>query len=304
MDKLLCYNRSLTNLAVLRDAGLSSLDSDYICPLCMRSFSKECVRQEITEEHVPQKSLGGIPLTLTCKDCNSSCGSDIDVYLFESIQRIEQRAFLPGTDRRVSMQEGDGRLYGTLKVGENQDLLLNIDTKHNNPKTWNYFHDNILLEDSIIDIQDFPLKQDVRRSSAAILKNAYLFLFARTGYTFLSDTYYDSLRKQIMNPDAFILPERLWTFQNVSVQDGIYLTQDNRYRGFFIVYTLKLHGIHRVCVLIPTPKVEYLSACMCLRTIEPNVPIRILSLPNEDFLCDATAIARLKEWCYGWSLVF
>ena len=100
--------------------------------------------------------LKGYGCSLCYKKPEHRPTGDIDVYLFESIQRIEQRAFLPGTDRRVSMQEGDGRLYGTLKVGENQDLLLNIDTKHNNPKTWNYFHDNILLEDSIIDIQDFP----------------------------------------------------------------------------------------------------------------------------------------------------
>lgn len=57
MDKLLCYNRSLTNLAVLKDAGLSSLDSDYICPLCMRSFSKECVRQKLQRNMFPKNHL-------------------------------------------------------------------------------------------------------------------------------------------------------------------------------------------------------------------------------------------------------
>ena len=130
-----------------------------------------------------------------------------------------------------------------------------------------------------------------------------MILFARTGYTFLADTYYDSLRQQIMDPDPFILPERLWTCQNVSVPDGVYLTRDNRYRGFLVVYSLKQQKTYRVCVLIPTPNVEYLQACYELRKIDAGTYIQIAPLPdNLDFICDTTAINRLKNWCYGWNL--
>ena len=303
MDKKKYFENNLNNLSIIKKIENPNVQVEYLCPLCMKSIPTAEAKDKLTDEHVPQASLGGHKITLTCRNCNSVCGSDIDIHLFNAIEGLEWRSFMPGTDRKVYIQDGGKRLNATLKVAKNE-LLLNVDTKRNNPQIWSYFHDNILLENTIIDTQDAPLKRDLRRLSAAILKNAYLILFARTGYTFLADAYYDSLRQQIMSPAPFILPERLWTFQNLSVQDGIYLTQDNRYRGFFIVYSLKLRGTYRVCVLIPTPKVDYLSACMGLRTIEPCSPIRILSLPEEDYLCDITAIDRLKKWCYGWSLVF
>lgn len=303
MDKLLYYNRCIKNLSILRDANSTSLHLNYVCPLCMKSFPSEVAKTELTEEDVPQKSLGGQRITLTCKQCNNICGSNIDIHLLETIKGIEQRAFLPGTDRKVTVQNVKERLFATLKVGENKDMLLNIDTKHNNPKAWVLYRDNILLENSVIDLQDAPLKQDIRRFSAAILKNAYLILFAKTGYTFLSDIFYDRLRQQIKTPDQYVLPERLWTFQNISVPDGIYLTRDNRYRGFLVVYSLKLRKAYRVCVLIPTPKVEYLIACMELRKINSNSILRVIPLPhNEDFMCDEISVKKLYKWAYGWHL--
>ena len=48
----------------------------YFCPICLNEINVN----ELTEEHVPQFSVGGNKLTLTCKDCNSKLGHDIDVY--------------------------------------------------------------------------------------------------------------------------------------------------------------------------------------------------------------------------------
>ena len=304
MDKKSYIEKNLKNLSLIRDVDSSDSQVEYLCPLCMKPFLTERFQSDLTEEDVPQASLGGHRITLTCRNCNSTCGSNIDFHLLNAINWLEQRAFLPGTNRKVFVESGDKRLNAILKVAENRELSLNVDTNRNNPRIWEYFHDNILLKDVIIDTQDAPLKQDMRRISAAILKNAYLILFARTGYTFLADTFYDSIRQQITKPDPFILPERLWTFQDISVADGIYLTQDNRYRGFFVIYSLTLRRVYRVCVLIPTPKVDYLSACIGLRTILPHIPTRIIRLPDDDFLCDVRAINRLKEWCNGWKLVF
>lgn len=299
MNKQLYIENYRKNLSILKGVDVSL--GDYVCPLCMRTFPLDM----LTEEDVPQHSLGGRRITLTCKKCNNTCGTTIDVHLQEAVKGLEQRAFLPGTDRKVTVQHERKKLNAILKVGENRELTLGINTKYNNPKIWDDYYDNILLKDAIIYVQDNPLRQDERRISAAMLKNAYLILFARTGYTFLADAYYDSLRQQIMNPAPFTLPERLWTFQNVSVPDGIYLTRDNRYRGFFVVYSLKQQKTYRVCVLIPTPNVEYLQACYELRKINAGTYIQIVPLPESlDFICDTTAINRLKNWCYGWSLDF
>lgn len=177
-----------------------------------------------------------------------------------------------------------------------------VNTKKNNPKVWADFHDNILLPNELVNIEDLPLKRDERRISAALIKNAYLLLFARTGYSLLYDTYYDDLRKQILDPDVFHLPDRLWTIQNISIPDGIYLTQDNKYRGFFVIYTLELKFKYRVCVLIPTPMIPYLAATKELEKIDAHTRIKILSLPDLDYLNNDEAIKRLREWCYSWKM--
>lgn len=302
MDRQLYYNAIKTNIVFARELGCVLPDGDYFCPLCKQAFTEEDVKNVLTEEDVPQAALGGSRITLTCRECNSTCGSQIDCHLINGIKAIEQRAYLPGTDRKVILEDDGKKINAELSVGNDAEMTLRINTKHNNPRFWEYYHDNILLPETIANIQDAPLKRDERRISAAIIKNAYLLLFARTGYTFLFDPFYDAIREQIKNPESFIIPERLWTFQNIAVPDGIYYTMDNRYRGFFVVYALKLIRSYKVCSLIPTPKVEYLAACMQLRELGPNNPISVCSLPNLDFLSDKEAMIRLRTWCYGWDM--
>lgn len=305
MDKLEYFKKLQRNQAILNNVEEKSSFVNYMCPLCMKTFTPEEAKEKLTEEDVPQKSLGGHRITLTCRQCNSTCGATIDIHLLNWIKSLEQKTFLPGTDRAVSVYRDNKRLNAELKVGENKELLLYVNTKRNNPIVRDDFHNNILLENNVVDLQNVPLKIDARRISAAILKNAYLILFARTGYTFLRDPFYNNLRKQIMDPIPFILPERLWTIQQMNIPNGIYLTRDNRYRGFFVIYTLTLKLSYKVCVLIPTPNVDYLSACKELQKINANSIIRVSALPyGNDFLEDHDSIKRLQKWVYGWDLSF
>lgn len=303
MNKIEYYQSMHNNINTLRNNSIG-IEGDYICPLCMRKFNEEEVKTILTEEDVPQNSLGGERIALTCRKCNSTCGSQIDNHLYNAIISREQRLFLFGTDRRVRVEKDGRRLSGNLQVEKDGMIKLLVNTKKNSPQNWEYFRNSILLPDEVVTIEDCIIKKEECRIGAAILKNAYMLLFAKTGYTFLNDSYYDELRRQILDPDTFHLPERLWTFQQISVPDGIYLTRDNRYRGFFVVYTLKLRCIYRVCVLIPIPLVPYIAAVKQLKQIDANSNIQVLSLPNLDFLNDDVAIERLKKWCYSWNLIF
>ena len=304
MNRQLFGSNMLNNLKILNGFGVVD-DAYYKCPLCMSQFSDETAMRLLTEEDVPQAALGGKRIALTCRHCNSTCGHTIDVSLINTIIAIENKYYLARTERNVNVLKEGKRLNAKLRIDTNRDMFLDIDTKRNNPKIWAEYKYNILLENAIMDLHDVPQKRNDRQFSAAILKNAYLLLFAQTGYTILSDSFYDRLRDQINNPQPFILPEGLWTLQNLTISDGIYLSKDNRIRGFFVVYTLTKVLRHRVCVFIPSPNVPYEAATFYLKQILPSsrVPIEKL-FPYFDFLNNKEDIIRLRKWCFGWSMKF
>lgn len=76
------FSRIKTNLEILRRIGVRVPDGDYLCPECLSPFNEYEI-SKLTEEDVPQASLGGSRITLTCRKCNSNCGALIDVHLQE-----------------------------------------------------------------------------------------------------------------------------------------------------------------------------------------------------------------------------
>lgn len=185
MNKKLYIESMHNNQHILFTMGAIQ-DERYKCPLCMQSFSDDEVVKNLTEEDVPQASLGGKRIALTCRSCNSTCGHFIDVNLLNAIVGFEQKKFFLLTDRKVNLIHEGRRLGANLHIDANSQLFLEIDAKRNNPKIWDEYRENILKENALIDLQEIPLKRDERLISAALLKNAYLLLFAKTGYTFFA----------------------------------------------------------------------------------------------------------------------
>ena len=100
----------------------------FICPLCLRIFNVgqlgEQVNSYITIEHVPPENLGGKPLVLTCKECNSSCGHDLDVYLRNEIEHHE-RAYFNGSKGHFSKYSHGGVEVNAI-TNEDKDGTVNI----------------------------------------------------------------------------------------------------------------------------------------------------------------------------------
>lgn len=78
MNKKLYYLNMHNNIEKLKVHGIH-ISGDYLCPLCMNVFNENEVMTILTEEDVPQCSLGGKRIALTCRKCNSTCGSEIDI---------------------------------------------------------------------------------------------------------------------------------------------------------------------------------------------------------------------------------
>jgi 5-methylcytosine-specific restriction endonuclease McrA len=83
-------------------ANLSAFDSSqqniFACPLCLRGFTQDALESEgLTEEHIISRELGGRLITLTCKECNSRGGAELDVHLvneFRALDKIGSPAYL------------------------------------------------------------------------------------------------------------------------------------------------------------------------------------------------------------------
>lgn len=145
---------------------------------------------------------------------------------------------------------------------------------------------------------------DWRRMITAVIKNAYIILFARFGYSFILDPYYNRIRRQILNPDLPILPEALWTKQSkMHVSEGVYFSNDNQYRGFFVVYSLNKLTKHNLCVFIPTPLFPYEMGDYYFRNHVAGMSLRMFSPNRTDYLSNIDNISSLKEWVYGWKLL-
>lgn len=284
------------NLDIVREMGELLPDGDYLCPLCLSPFLEEQAGT-LTEEDVPQASLGGTRITLTCRTCNSSCGSKIDVYLQETLKAREQKLFLPGTDRKITIITSDKSLNAKLGVAKNNKLKLIVSKKNNNPKVFDEYNTSILNPDSLIKVKDKPLKIDQSRFNAAILKNAYLLLFAKTGFSVLSHKYYNSLRMQILEPDIVHIPVCLWTFQSLNCSDGIYFSRNEDLNGFFIFYTLKLQEKYKVCVFIPIPDMDFEDVSNALHNIHKGTALQMECLCRENYLTDAESVKELRCWC-------
>ena len=286
-----------TNLEIIRKMGVVVPNGEYLCPICLTSF-KESELSKLTEEDVPQASLGGSRITLTCRSCNSNCGALIDVHLLEALKTREQQEFLPNTDCNVSVMVDGQKLNAKLMVGENKDFHLLVDTKRNNPKIWDDFHNNKLIPNAIVDLQDTPLRHQQERIEAAIIKNAYLLLFAKTGFTILSHSYYDDFRNEILDPDHFQLPVRLWTQQDVTCLDGVFMSDNEGLKGFFVSFTLSLKKSYKFLVFIPIPNSNYNKVKEFLTNIMPGKRLKLILFDtNKDYLTDESVIKELRKWC-------
>ena len=58
----------------------------YVCPLCSRPWSSV---EDVSFEHAPPRGLGGRTIALTCRECNSTSGFNLDAELHKA-ERIRK----------------------------------------------------------------------------------------------------------------------------------------------------------------------------------------------------------------------
>jgi hypothetical protein len=89
---------------------LAGKAAKILCPLCLREFGEDDIEHNLTEEHVIPDSAGGRITTLTCRPCNSECGSEIDSHFARLFRFEEARQAGKPIDARIRRFAGHSQL--------------------------------------------------------------------------------------------------------------------------------------------------------------------------------------------------
>ena len=128
------------------------------CPICWRSLAN---RNDITVEHVPPKSIGGVKACLTCKACNNSFSED-EEYMRRDVEGADRMSLFSDEGRRLaagdvvyeSLPDKDGRRRHGFKIVSNP-----------------WLPDGIALSDATSMVFQLPTMEQLER---AWIKSLYL----------------------------------------------------------------------------------------------------------------------------------
>ncbi|MBI4264305.1 MAG: hypothetical protein HY657_08010 [Acidobacteria bacterium] len=185
----------------------------YVCPLCItessfKAFFREAIDQHLlSEEHVPPASQGGRALLLTCTECNSAAGTELDAHAHRAERPV---AALEGQLRDVHSVRATvgGHSINALLGGSLADgVKLFGRPRHNPPGAHETFFgelDRIAREsdDWSISLQFSADRHDAERAAVSWLRAAYLATFAKLGYRFVLGRAYRRVRDKIADPHS------------------------------------------------------------------------------------------------------
>lgn len=237
----------------------------YICPLCMNVFDKSCTSAEsltpLTLEDIPPKSLGGKPLVLTCKTCNSKAGHDLDIHVLNVLKEEALQNLSPNSGGKVVIEKDSKKMNGTIKIDENRLAHLDLRPEISNPSDTKYIVNkvinrrfkNVKTEELTV---IFKKNGNLRRSEVGLLRLAYLLAFAKFGYGFIVNLNLPKIREQIQNPDKDILKQVFCIKTNFgdNYLGTNIIHSPKELFGFLVVFKLKSQSFNRnFGVILPGP---------------------------------------------------
>jgi hypothetical protein len=247
-----------------------------ICPLCFEVFFEkdldDKLKNHLTLEDMPPKSLGGKPLALTCKSCNNKSGHELDVHLLKKLLAIDVKSFLPNSKAETTFELNGNKVNGILEIDEKGTLKLNLQTNRSNPTQSSQFMNDMFLPRTIYNPIFYPKKifedpyksptfqmqikdtANERRAEVALLRIGYLLAFATLGNGFLINSGLYKVREQILNPDKEILPRVFWLkYQFPQELEGInIISLPKELQSFLVVFNLKTASQTRqIAIVLP-----------------------------------------------------
>ena len=293
------FSKYSHNLSLLRELGCIDNDAEFICPICLQTFTNKDI-DILSMEDAPPESLGGKKICITCKNCNNKCGHNIDNYLFNHINSYERSQMLPDTSGKIALLAHGQEIFGSIKnkINGRATIRVPMTNKGNNPiKAQNFVNSHRYMD--TIQIRNVYPEQDSFKAKVAMLKTAYIILFSKYGYAFLLNKSYDIIRSQIQNPNKKII-DNIWVKIGASpLVDNIYIITEKGCEGFFVQYTLKQTVAHRVMVFIPFPNVPYSNIFAKHDTTAEEIAIPVTMSKGIDYLTEKKNIQDLINTVYA-----
>ena len=305
---------------------IPDIKDGYICPICINTFQESDLQSDsenqLTIEHVPPDSLGGKPIILTCKKCNSKSGHSLDKNLYDLLLLWDFNSFLPNSKTNTKFELNGNKVNGIINIDEKGTWKINIRTKYSNPNETKPFMEGmfpprtifnpVLHPDKMLGSEiktskfSFGVKNNIniKHAEVATLRIAYLYAYTVFGNSLLVNTSLGKVRKQILNPDEDILPRPFWINYNFTDEwDGInFIREPKDLKCLLIVFTLKTKSKSRkFAIALPGPTSPDVNIYENIRKAigkdKGFENITIDHIANEDFLKNKSdTFAFIEYW--------
>lgn len=261
---LVLYAKQIETIPFVSSDGVKFHMADaYICPLCLHAYA--IGNTELTIEHVPPESVGGKPILITCKACNSNRGADIDVCLMNELEIVHNLNHLDTIPQKTRLAFNGIEINAHTTFSKTDGFKFMISPDNNNPIEFEGFMTEAKNAKEGYEIKVVAnitnRKRDYDLANIALLKSAYLMAFHELGYMYVLNANTNIIRDQIQNPkknvigNAFIIDSKNGVIENLS--DGVYYAHLNNIGCVIVIMELKLRQSeikHRKAIVLPHPK--------------------------------------------------
>jgi len=303
----LCAKRIEAIPFVSSDGVMFHMAEAYICPLCLQLYAVG--NTELTLEHVPPESVGGKPILITCKACNSNRGSDIDVCLTNELEIVHNLNHLDTVPQKTRLAFNGIEINAQTTFSKTDGFKFMISPDNNNPIEFEGFMMEAKNAKEGYEIKVVAnitnRKRDYDLANIALLKSAYLMAFHELGYMYVLNANTNIIREQIQNPEkdvignAFIIDSKNGVLENLS--DGIYYAQLNNIGCVIVIMELKLRQSeikHRKAIVLPHPKDSHGQIYSELsQQIGKSVKMRILGLVSPLPVTSVKVDEKMSDLC-------
>ena len=298
----------------------------YICPLCFDVFLEKdldnTLPNYLTFEDIPPVSLGGKPLALTCKKCNSTSGHELDAHLLNNLLEADAKMFLPNSKAETIFKLHGNKVNGIIEVDEKGTLKIDLQSQRSNPIQSKQFMKDMFPPRTIYNPLFYPDKlfgdecktptfqmqfkktSNERRAEVALLRIGYLLAFATMGNGFYMNGGLYKVREQILNPDKDILPKVFWIkLEFPKENEGVnIISLPKELQSFLVVFNLKTKSKSRqFAIVLPGPSMpglkvyDFIANNLCVGDGTEFVHGMYEHLPQRDYLRNKN-LALASNW--------